>query len=63
MPKGKKADVQFVLPEKEPEPEVVEIDEGLEVPYTSILMSMASGDGLYTAMAKGDRQRRRLVQG
>ena len=52
MPKGKKADVQFVLPEKEPEPEVVEIDEGLEVPYTSILMSMASGDGLYTAMAK-----------
>ena len=46
MGKGKKADVQFLLPEQEPEHVVgEEVDEYLETPYTSILMSTASGEG------------------
>ena len=53
MGKGKKADVQFILPELEEQMNEMElVDEYLESPYTSILMSTASGDGLYTAMAK-----------
>lgn len=45
MGKGKKADVQFILPDPEPDPELEVVDEYLEAPYTSILMSTASGDG------------------
>jgi hypothetical protein len=46
MGKGKKADVQFILPDPEPAPELeIADDEYLETPYTSILMSTASGDG------------------
>ena len=56
MGKGKKADVQFILPDVVDG--MADMDLGaddesfLESPYTSILMSTASGDGLYTAMAK-----------
>ena len=55
MGKGKKSDVQFILPDVIDS--MAEMDLGadesyLESPYTSILMSTASGDGLYTAMAK-----------
>lgn len=43
----RKSDVQFILPEPEPQDEVAVIEEydlG-DTPYTSILMSTASGDG------------------
>jgi hypothetical protein len=47
MGKGKKTDVQFILPDPEPhEPELDLVEESfLEAPYTSILMSTAAGDG------------------
>ena len=48
MGKGKKEPlVQFDLPEPEESEteELEEYDEYLEAPYTSILMSTASGDG------------------
>jgi hypothetical protein len=48
MGKGKKADVQFILPEAAPEFEDLAIedeDEFEEPPYTSIEHSVASGEG------------------
>lgn len=45
MAKAKKADVQFVLPEPELLLDGDEADEYLDPPYTSVLMSTASGDG------------------
>ena len=55
MGKGKKTDVQFILPEPEPEGEQENFpdeEELEEPPYTSIEHSVASGEGLYTAMSK-----------
>ena len=55
MGKGKKSDVQFILPDVVDSMAEIDLsaDESTsESPYTSILMSMATGDGLYTAMAK-----------
>lgn len=55
MGKGKKSDVQFILPDVVDSMAEIDLsaDESyLESPYTSILMSTATGDGLYTAMAK-----------
>ena len=54
MTKGKKADVQFILPEPEPEAaiDILDDEEFEEPPYTSIEHSVASGEGLYTAMSK-----------
>ena len=47
MVKGRKSDVQFILPDPEPQfdDDQLAVDEYLETPYTSILMSTASGDG------------------
>ena len=46
MGKGRKADVQFILPEPEAGPELEIVDEEYsQAPYTSILMSTAGGDG------------------
>lgn len=47
MGKGKKTDVQFVLPEPDPHAEDIENlpDEFEEPPYTSIEHSTASGEG------------------
>ena len=49
----KKADVQFILPDPEPEGDLgPAVDEYLETPYTSILMSTASGNGCVHATLK-----------
>lgn len=47
MGKGKKSDVQFVLPEPEPQVNETEVLNDIEdePPYTSIEHSMASGEG------------------
>ena len=47
MGKGKKSDVQFVLPEPEPQVNEAEVLKDIEdePPYTSIEHSMASGEG------------------
>ena len=47
MGKGKKSDVQFVLPEPEPQVNEAEVLNDIEdePPYTSIEHSMASGEG------------------
>ena len=47
MGRGDKHEVQFVLPDPEPQQQdlTVHDEEFIETPYTSILMSTASGDG------------------
>ena len=48
MVKSKKGGgVEFILPDPEPEPieAIQEEDDFIDAPYTSILMSKASGDG------------------